>query len=100
MPAGAWKTIKKPGKNKGYKAKGAGPVASVLVKPGKLIKATLKGPGVAPSLAVQPDAVTVVVDFGTQSYCATFGGTPAFKANKKLSAKNAPAPTSCPAPAE
>jgi hypothetical protein len=99
LPASAWKTLGKPGKNKGYKLKKADPVKSVVVKAGKLIKVVAKGAGVAPPLATSPEPASVVIEFGTQRYCATFGGTVKFKDGKKFTAKKAPAPGECPGPA-
>ena len=99
LPVGAWKTIGKAGRNKGYKLKKADPVKTVIVKAGKLIKVVAKGAGVAPSLATDPGAVSVEVVYGTQRHCVTFGGTVKLKEGKKRTAKKAPAPAACPGPA-
>jgi hypothetical protein len=40
--------------------------------------------------------VTTVLSIGTQHYCATFGGTVKFTADRSFVAKLAPAPAACP----
>jgi hypothetical protein len=94
LPAPFWRTINKPGKNKGYKLKGADPIKTVVVKPGKLIKVAGKG-ALGHSLATSPDPVFAVLTFGTQTYCASFGGTVKFVAGKKFQGKKSQAPAAC-----
>lgn len=94
LPSAGWRYIKKAGKNKGYKFKGSDVVRSVVVKPGKLLKVVAKG-DVGPGVDTDPSPVDIAVDFGTQTYCMEFGGTPKFKPGKKLIAKNAD-PGECP----
>lgn len=94
LPSGGWRYIKKAGKNKGYKFNGGDVVKVVVVKPGKLVKVVAKGM-VGPGVETDPSPVGVVVGFGTQTFCMSFGGMPKFKPGKKLVAKNA-APGDCP----
>jgi len=54
------------------------------------------GAGLETSLAANPAPVEVVLTMGGARYCAQFGGTVAFKAAKRLTATNAPAPADCP----
>jgi glucose/arabinose dehydrogenase len=100
LPAGNWQPIGDTVDHKGFKYKdkllAAGPVKSVQVKTGKLLKATGNGTALGHSLANNPDPVTVVLTLGTRSYCATFGGTVKFEANKSFTAKLADPPASCP----
>jgi glucose/arabinose dehydrogenase len=100
LPSGNWASIGDPADRKGFTYKdkllAAGPIKSLIVKAGKLLKATGKGSALGDSLATNPDPVTVVLTLGTRRYCATFGGTVKFEANKSFTAKLADAPTSCP----
>jgi hypothetical protein len=81
---------------KGYKFKGS-PCKSVIVK-GDVVKAQCKG------AAVQLDTpfvgnVGIVLTLGGDSkrYCASFGGT-GKNDDKQVNRKDAPAPSTCPAP--
>src|SRR5262249_62020158 len=100
LPAGNWQPIGDAVDHKGFKYKdkllAAGPVRSVTVKTGKLLRATGKGGTLGDSLATNPDPVTVVLTLAARRYCATFGGTIKFGAGKSFTAKLAPVPASCP----
>jgi glucose/arabinose dehydrogenase len=100
LPSGNWTTMGDPVDHKGFKYKdkllAAGPIKTATVKAGKLVKATGKGGMLGHSLATNPDPVTVVLTLGTHRYCATFGGTVKFEADKSFTAKLAPVPASCP----
>jgi glucose/arabinose dehydrogenase len=100
LPALNWKVIGDPADHKGFKYSdkllAAGPIKSAQVKAGKLVKASGKGAGLGHSLATNPDPVTTVLTIGTQRYCATFGGTVKFVADKSFTSKLAPAPAACP----
>lgn len=101
LPAVAWTAIGLPADRKGFRYKdaiaAAGPVKTAVVRAGKLLKATGRGAALDLALgATSPDPVTVVLTLGTRRYCATFGGTTRFTANKSFAAKLAPTPGACP----
>ena len=96
LPAANWKYLGKQGANKGYKLKGATPIKTVVVKPGKQLKILGKGTGLGHSLAASPEPVSVVLTLGELRLCMTFGGAVTFKEQKKYLGKNAPAPGECP----
>lgn len=99
LPAAGWKLIGPSGANKGYKyvdsSLGAGPVSLVVVKK-KHLNLTAKGAALDVALATNPDPVDVVFTMGGVRTCARYGGTVAFAATKKFSAKLATAPATCP----
>jgi uncharacterized delta-60 repeat protein len=90
-----WKYLKKPGQGRGYKAKHADPVKTVVVKPGKLLKVVAKGAALGVDLATEPTAIEIVVRTGSQRYCMRFVGSQAFVAGRKLVSKSAERPTAC-----
>jgi glucose/arabinose dehydrogenase len=100
LPAANWEAIGDPADHKGFKYKdkllAAGPVKTAQVKTGRLLKATGKGTMLGHSLATNPEPVTVVLTLGGRRYCAIFGGTVKFAADKAFTAKLAPVPASCP----
>ena len=100
LPAANWSLIGKPGQNKGFKYKdptlAAGPIKTAQVKTGALVKAAGKGAGLTQPLSSDPSPVDVVLTTGTRKYCMQFGGTVTFTADKTFTARNAPAPGSCP----
>src|SRR5262249_1198270 len=100
LPAGSWVYLGAQGAGKGYvyrdKLLANGPVKTLTLKSGKLVKASGKGAGLGDSLAVAPTPVSVVLTTGARKYCMSFGGTAIFQAGKSYSAKDAPAPGSCP----
>jgi hypothetical protein len=73
----------------------AGPIRSVLVKPGKLAKAMGKGSGLGHTLAANPDPVSVLLAVGTQRDCMSFAGGK-FVAGKQYLAMHDPPPAACP----
>lgn len=99
LAADRWSYQKKEGKNKGYKLRPTKPFRSINVQPGKRIKLVANGRGLGHTLLGEPDHVDVVLTLGGHCYCLRFGGAVTFKADKKLLAKNAPAPAGCPPPA-
>src|SRR5262245_45665165 len=99
LPASAWLYDGKAGSNEGYKYRDKkllnGPIKSVNVKTAKQVKATGNGGTLGLVLGSDPSPVDVVLSIGGTRYCMSFGGTTSF-APGKFSAKNAPAPASCP----
>ena len=93
LPAGANWTLIGNDPNLGYryqdKALSNGPIQSVMIKNGKLLKATGTGAGLGLDLTSDPTPVDVVVRTGAKHYCMTFGGETKFKPGS-LSAKKAP----------
>ncbi len=100
LPASGWQYMFKPGQGKGYKYKDSaqanGPIKTASIKPGKFLKASGKGMALGHTLATDPQPVSLVFSSGPKPYCMSFGGTIKFKVDRSFSAKDAPAPASCP----
>jgi hypothetical protein len=94
LPAAGWQLVGKPGAGKGYEYKGEGAISLALVKRGKLVKAIGKG-DLGLALDVDPEPVSVTLSIGAERYCLGFGGIVVFDEDKKLVAKEAPAPAVC-----
>src|SRR6185369_12168785 len=93
LPAGSWHPLGTSASRRGYRYDdrhgAAGPVRSVLVKDGVMLKLTARGmPDV--SLATAPDPVGVTLTAGDFSYCLSFGGTVKFSSGRSYIAKKAP----------
>jgi putative hemolysin len=93
LPVRGWRVIGTSTNPRGYRyddRRGiAGPVRSVVVKDGVLLKITARGmPDV--SLATAPDPVGVTLTSGDRVYCLAFGGTVKFSSGRSYVAKNAP----------
>src|SRR5262249_57829220 len=100
LPSPGWAPVGKPGKSSGYRFKNkTGPIGSVIVQAGKIIKVRGKG-SLGTSLAGDPRPVDVVLQVGGKTYCAQFGGPGGgaveFKPGKIFAANNAPPAVSCP----
>ena len=99
LPPGGWRYIGRPADALGYTYKDQnlanGPIKSVTLKTGKLIKAGGKGSGLGHGLAANPDPVAVVLRLGTKEYCLSYGGTASFRAGERYIAKDAPPPLGC-----
>jgi hypothetical protein len=96
LPASHWKPIGKPSAPKGFKfVDAAGPIKSVIVKPGKLAKALGRGAALGHTLGANPDPVAVLLATGAKRECMSFGGGK-FVAGKKYLATKDPAPAACP----
>ncbi len=99
LAADRWVYHDAAGQNRGYKLRPTHPFRSITVQPGKGIGLVASGQGLGHTLRAQPDHVDVVLTLGARCYCLRFGGEVVFKADRKLLAKVAPAPTGCPPPA-
>jgi hypothetical protein len=99
LPAANWSPIGAPGAVKGYRygdaLLAAGPVKSIVIRNGTLLRVSGSGTGLALPLATDPDPVDVVLTVGAQRLCLRFGGTTSFTPGGPFSAKDAPAPAAC-----
>jgi hypothetical protein len=96
LPPARWKPIGRASAPKGYRFRdAAGPIRTVMVKGGKLLKATGRGAQLGEPLGANPDPVTVILSTGTERYCMTFGGGQ-FVTNRRYLARGDPAPAACP----
>ncbi|GJM23100.1 MAG: hypothetical protein DHS20C15_30150 [Planctomycetota bacterium] len=100
LPASGWKLIgKAPDKVKGFKYTDKklenGPISSVVVRDGKLIKITGKLDGLGHELSEEPDSVSLSLTLGTRTWCLNFAETAKFKVDTSYSAKDADAPLFC-----
>lgn len=93
LPAESWRVIGKSASRRGYRYDDphgtAGPVRSVLVKDGVLLKITARAM-LDVSLVTAPDPVGVTLTSGELVYCLSFGGTVKFSTARSYVAKNAP----------
>lgn len=101
LPAAGWKLLgKAPDGVKGFSYRDpkllSGPISSVVVQAGKLIKILGKQDGLGHDLTTEPSEVLVVLTLGTRTWCFRFGGETVFKPESSFSAKLADAPESCP----
>jgi glucose/arabinose dehydrogenase len=90
-----------PGANRGYTYKDAdlsdGPIRSLIVKNGKLLRMTGRGSALGHALGINPGPVQVVVTLAGRTHSMRFGGTTTFRAATRYSARKAPSPgTACP----
>jgi hypothetical protein len=93
LPATGWRVLGSSPVRKGYRYDdrrgAAGPVRSVLVKDGVMMKIVARGmPDV--SHATVPDPVGVTLTAGDVVYCLSFGGTVKFTSGRSYIARNAP----------
>ncbi len=95
LPASGWRTIGKPEAPRGYRFKSDGPIRSVTIRTGGVVR--IVGSGAALDLSLQADPNPVVVDLtiGARRYCMRFGGDATFKAGRRFAAHAAPAPAQC-----
>jgi hypothetical protein len=96
LPADRWRYRGSAGANAGYKLRGAEPVRSLLIRPGRRVTVAAAGIGLGHTLDADPTAVDVVVEIGSHCYCLGFGGDQIYKPGKKWIAKHAPAAAACP----
>jgi uncharacterized delta-60 repeat protein len=95
LPMERWRYLGKPTLGRGYRVRPVGPIRSIVVKPGKLLRLSGRGRQLGHSLGAEPAAVSVVLTLGAQRYCLTFAdGT--FRAGRRFVAQDAPAPAGCP----
>jgi len=95
LPASGWRAIGKTDAPRGYRFTSDGPIRSVTIKTGGIVRVTGSGAGLALSLQTDPNPVIVDVTVGAQRYCMKFGGQATFKPGRRFSAHAAPAPAQC-----
>jgi hypothetical protein len=99
LPAEGWTAL---GRGRGYRyadrAGTVGPVRTVVVKDGRLLKVVGRGDGLELPLEVDPAPVVVSLATGITSHCMTFEVMQTLRLGRKLRATKAPAPPSCTAP--
>ncbi len=92
----SWQTVSDPGDNLGYKyvdrAHLHGPIKTVVVKPGKVVKVVGKGPLLGHTLTTDPTPVRALLTLGGKTYCLQFGGTRTFTPGTSYKAVDALAP--------
>jgi hypothetical protein len=72
-------------------------VATVLIKPGKVLKVIAKAPDLGVPLGTDPRPVAVELRHGAVRHCFLFGGVKSrYKPDKKLLERNAAPATVCP----
>jgi CSLREA domain-containing protein len=103
LPASGWKRVGRPGRIKGYRyadpSLARGPIANVVVRNGKLLKATGRGTQLSYTLGADPNPVWIVLTIGTSRHCMSFGGSkPKFVSGKSFASRGAPRPASCELP--
>lgn len=102
LPAARWKFLGKlPGGVTGFRyddpKRESGPITNVTVTKGKQLRLTGSGNLLGFALGdTDPSPIHADLLLGTKKFCMEFGGSVKFQAGKLLSAKNAPAPSSCP----
>jgi hypothetical protein len=97
LPAAGWHYKRDGGAVTGYTFRGSGPIPSVRVRAGKLLR--VKGRGaLGHTLGADPTPVRVVVTLGGQQYCLAFGGTVLVRPGRTFRALEAAAPDICPLP--
>jgi hypothetical protein len=95
LDAAEWRYLHKAGADKGYKLRHAGPVRTIVVKRGKLLKVSVKSASLPWDLETSPAPIDVALTLGAHRYCWRFGGSPSLKPGRRLRLTNAAAPVDC-----
>ena len=101
LPAANWFYGGDVGNDIGYpyrdRAQLAGPIRSVLVRNGRLIRIIGRGALLGHDISTSPDPVTVVLQIGAtgERHCMQFGGSTRFVPGRLYRASGAPAPSPC-----
>jgi len=96
LDAALWKPINTKRPERGCKYRKGPVVATVLVKPGKLLKVIASASDLGIPLAADPRPIRIEVRHGDVRSCVEFGGNGPYKPDKKLLTRNAATATSCP----
>jgi hypothetical protein len=102
LPAANWFYGGQPGLDIGYlyrdRRQLAGPIRSVLVRNGRLLRVTGRGSLLGHDLSASPDPVIVVLQIGAigERHCLQFGGSTRFVPGRLYRATGAPPPSPCP----
>jgi hypothetical protein len=99
LPASGWTVVGKAERPKGYRyvdrGRRLGPIQSVVIKNGKLLRIAGAGAALGIRLDVAPDPTLVEIGIGDARYCMAFGGTTTYRAGRRYAANAAPAPEGC-----
>ena len=99
LPSSLWNYLGSVGANKGYKYRdrflSAGPVKTLTVKAGKLIKVLGKGSDLGHTVASDPSPVDVVLTMAGKTYCMQFTSG-VLDPGKKFLSKDSGPPAACP----
>ncbi len=92
LPAGGWSYIgARAGRRRGYRFRGDGPIARLVVRPGQLLRIVGRGAGLGHRLGLDPGAVDVVLRLGAHRVCLHFGGSRTYRPGKAFVAREAAA---------
>jgi hypothetical protein len=99
LPPAGWKHVGKAGIVRAWKyadrPRAAGPIRSLVVKEGKILKLAGAGADLPFTLGANPAPVDVTLILGGHRYCLRFGGTVDWKPGTSWVAMSAPAPAAC-----
>jgi hypothetical protein len=99
LPARDWRAVTKHGALVGWRSDDrralAGPITSILVKRGAILRITGRGKALGITLSVDPEPMSLALSAGTQRWCLRFGGRTRWKPGATFSARGATAPTEC-----
>ena len=90
-----WRYVSKGDPDKGYEWHGAGPLQTLVLRKGRVLRIVGKGEGLGHRLFLDPGAVQIVLQLGAHRWCLEFGGTVTVRSPRKFLARDAEAPVAC-----